>query len=83
MWALLALIRWGSSASSITIPAGCIIYSVLGLVIFGGFSIFDFNRLRRQQQGGAAAVPIAAGIFLDIFNVFLFMLQIFGGGGRR
>ena len=22
------------------------------------------------------------GIFLDIFNVFLFFLQIFGGGGR-
>ena len=31
----------------------------------------------------ASAVPLAAGIFLDIFNVFLFFLQIFGGGSRR
>jgi FtsH-binding integral membrane protein len=28
----------------------------------------------------ASAVPIAAGIFLDIFNVFLFMLRLLGGG---
>ncbi len=82
-WALLALIAFGIIGIFITIPAGNIIWAVAGLVIFGGFTIFDFNRLRRQRQGGASAVPIAAGIFLDIFNVFLFMLQIFGGGGRR
>ena len=35
------------------------------------------NRLRRTTMGGA--VPIAASIFLDIFNVFLFMLQLLGG----
>jgi len=28
------------------------------------------------------AVPIAAGIFLDIFNVFLLMLELFGGEQR-
>jgi FtsH-binding integral membrane protein len=82
-WALLALIAFGVVAIFVAIPHANIIYAVLGLVIFGGFTIFDFNRLRRKQQGGASAVPIAAGIFLDIFNVFLFMLQIFGGGGRR
>jgi FtsH-binding integral membrane protein len=30
-----------------------------------------------------AAVPIAASIFLDIFNVFLFFLSLFGGGNNR
>jgi FtsH-binding integral membrane protein len=30
-----------------------------------------------------AAVPIAAGIFLDVVNIFLFFLTIFGGGDRR
>jgi modulator of FtsH protease len=48
-------------------------------VIFGGFTIFDFNRLRRTPNMNSA-VPIAASIFLDIFNVFLFMLRLFGGG---
>jgi FtsH-binding integral membrane protein len=31
----------------------------------------------------ASSVPIAAGIFLDIFNVFLLLLRLFGGGGRN
>lgn len=57
------------------------IYCVLGLVIFGGFTIFDFNRLRRAQT--VSSVPIAAGIFLDIFNIFLLLLELFGGGERR
>jgi len=76
-WALLALIVFGLVTIFISIPHSNIIYCVLGLVIFGGFTIVDFNRLRRANN--SAAVPIAAGIFLDIFNVFLFFLQIFGG----
>jgi modulator of FtsH protease len=80
-WALLALIVFGVITIFVSIPNGNIIYAVLGLVVFGGFTIFDFNRLRRTDQSGA--VPIAASIFLDIFNVFLFFLQLFGGGGRN
>jgi modulator of FtsH protease len=80
-WALLALIVFGIITIFVSIPNGNIIYAVLGLVVFGGFTIFDFNRLRRTNQGGA--IPIAASIFLDIFNVFLFFLQLFGGGGRN
>jgi FtsH-binding integral membrane protein len=76
-WALLALIVFGLVTIFVSIPHANIIYCVLGLVIFGGFTIIDFNRLRRANN--YAAVPIAAGIFLDIFNVFLFFLQIFGG----
>ena len=51
-------------------------YAVLGLVIFGGYTVLDFNRMRRA--GMDDAVSIAAGIFLDIVNVFLFFLQLFG-----
>ena len=79
-WALLALIVFGIVAIFVSIPHANVIYCVLGLVIFGGFTIFDFNRLRRAGIG--ASVPIAASIFLDIFNVFLFMLRLFGGNGR-
>jgi modulator of FtsH protease len=77
-WALLALIVFGIITIFVSIPHANIIYAVAGLVIFGGFTIFDFNRLRRANMD--SAVPIAAGIFLDIFNIFLFMLQLFGGG---
>jgi FtsH-binding integral membrane protein len=40
--------------------------------------MFDFQRLRRSQ-GTSSAPLIAASIFLDALNVFLFFLRIFGG----
>jgi len=76
-WALVALLVFGIVALFVSIPHVNLIWSVAGLVIFGGFTIFDFNRLRRT--GLENAVPIAASIFLDILNVFLFFLQLFGG----
>jgi FtsH-binding integral membrane protein len=75
-WALLGLIAFGIAAIFLSIPNENIIYTVAGLVIFGAFTIFDFNRLRRSTPD--AAVPIAAGIFLDVFNVFLLVLDLFG-----
>jgi modulator of FtsH protease len=80
LWALLALIVFGIVTIFVSIPNGNVVYAVLGLVIFGGYTIFDFNRLRRANEG--EAVPIAASIFLDIFNVFLLLLDLFGGGSR-
>ncbi len=76
-WALLGLIVFGIVAIFVSIPNSHIIYAVAGLGIFGAFTIFDFNRLRRASADGAVA--IAASIFLDIFNVFLLLLELFGG----
>jgi len=75
-WALLALIVFGIVLIFVHIPAGDLIYSVLGLVIFAGFTMFDFQRLRRSQDIDSAPL-LAASIFLDILNVFLFFLRIF------
>ena len=76
-WALLALIVFGIVAIFVVIPNASIIYAVAGLGIFGAYTIFDFNRLRRAGQD--EAVPIAASIFLDVFNIFLLFLNLFGG----
>jgi FtsH-binding integral membrane protein len=76
-WALLGLIGFGIVTIFVSIPNGNIIYAVAGLGIFGAFTIFDFNRLRRASAD--SAIAIAASIFLDIFNVFLLLLQLFGG----
>jgi FtsH-binding integral membrane protein len=76
-WALFALIVFGLVAIFVAIPGGQVIYAVAGLVIFGGFTIVDFNRLR--HEGDDSAVLIAASIFLDVFNVFLLLLDLFGG----
>ncbi len=51
-------------------------YAVAGLGIFRAFTIYDFNQLR---QGADSAVVIAASIFLDVFNIFLLGVDLFGG----
>jgi FtsH-binding integral membrane protein len=80
-WALLALIVAGIVLIFVHIPGGELIYSILGLVIFAGFTMFDFQRLRTNKDMSAAPL-LAASIFLDVLNVFLFFLEIFSGGER-
>jgi FtsH-binding integral membrane protein len=80
-WALLALIVAGIVLIFVHIPGGDLVYSILGLVIFAGFTMFDFQRLRVSKDVNAAPL-LAASIFLDVLNVFLFFLEIFSGGER-
>jgi modulator of FtsH protease len=75
--ALLALIVFGFIGLLVSMPHASIIYAVAGLVIFGGYTVLDFNRMRRA--GMEEVVPPAAGIVLDVLNIFLFFLRIFGG----
>ena len=60
-WSLIGLILFGFVGLFLAIPGANIIYCVLGLVIFGAYSIFDFWRLRRADM--SQSVPIAAAIF--------------------
>lgn len=78
-FALIGLIVFGIILIFVRIPAGDLIYSILGLVVFAGLTLYDFQRLRRSK-GMASAPLIAASIFLDALNVFLFFLRIFSGG---
>ena len=80
-WSLLGLIGFGLITLFIAIPGGNVIYAVLGLVLFSFYTIFDFNRLKRASDMRIAPA-LAASIFLDIFNIFLFMLSLLGGGRR-
>ena len=77
-WALIALIVFGIVLIFVQIPNGSLIYAILGLVIFAGLTAFDFQRLRQTQDIRAAPL-LAASIFLDILNVFLLLLSLFGG----
>jgi modulator of FtsH protease len=80
-WALLALIVAGIVLIFVHIPGADLVYSVLGLVIFAGFTLFDFQRLRTNTDNATAPL-LAASIFLDVLNVFLFFLNIFSGNDR-
>jgi len=76
-FALIALIVFGIVLIFVQIPNGSLIYAILGLVIFAGLTAFDFQRLRRTKDIRAAPL-LAASIFLDILNVFLLLLSLFG-----
>jgi len=78
-FALIGLIILGIVLIFVHIPAANMGFSILGLIIFAGLTLFDFQRLRRTKDLAAAPL-IAASIFLDALNVFLFFLRIFGGG---
>ena len=75
-WALLALIVFGIVLIFVQIPGGELIYAILGLVIFAGLTLFDFQRLRTTEDIRTAPL-LAASIFLDVLNVFLLFLNLF------
>jgi FtsH-binding integral membrane protein len=81
-WALVALALFGIVLIFVNIPNGALIYSILGLVIFAGLTAVDFQRARRSTHFESAPL-LAASIFLDILNVFLFFLQIFARSDDR
>jgi FtsH-binding integral membrane protein len=78
LFALIGLIVVGIVFIFTSMPGERVIWSVLGLGVFGALTIFDFNRLKRAHPD--EVVYIACSIFLDVVNVFMFMLQLLGGG---
>jgi modulator of FtsH protease len=56
-------------------------YAWLTLVVFTMLVLVDFARVR-AGGGGATAVQLATSIYLDAINIFLALLQIFGGRRR-
>jgi FtsH-binding integral membrane protein len=74
-WLLLVLILGGIVLIFVHIPALYTAYALAGLAIFGLYTVIDFNRLR--HAGTNEAIPLAAGIFLDVLNIFLLFLRLF------
>jgi FtsH-binding integral membrane protein len=80
MFGLLGLILVGFLAIFISIPSFARVWSIVGLAIFSVFTMYDFQRIHRAGEDDV--IMLAMSIFLDVFNVFLFMLQLLGGGRR-
>ncbi len=57
------------------------IYAWLTLAIFSVLLLVDFMRLKDRGQD-YGPVQMALSIYLDALNIFLALLQIFGGGSR-
>jgi modulator of FtsH protease len=56
-------------------------YAWATLAIFAGLTLLDFARIRAGGDG-LTPVQMAVQIYLDALNIFLALLQIFGGRRR-
>lgn len=54
-----------------------------GALLFSALLLVDVNRTKYLENTMGNAVVVTLGIYLDIVNLFLFVLSIFGGGGGR
>ncbi|MDP9729185.1 Bax inhibitor-1 family protein [Alicyclobacillus tolerans] len=57
---------------------GQLIYSFIGIAIFIGYILFDVNRLSKYGVAEQYVPWIVLSLYLDIINLFLFILQFFG-----
>ncbi|CAH0345811.1 Bax inhibitor-1/YccA family protein [Bacillus sp. CECT 9360] len=79
MAALLALIV--ISIFNIFSPLGStamLVYSFIGILVFSGYVLYDFNRMK-QYGVSAEEVPLMAlNLYLDFINLFVNILRFFG-----
>ncbi|MGI4021791.1 MAG: Bax inhibitor-1/YccA family protein [Janthinobacterium lividum] len=67
------------------------IISYIGVAVFVGLTAYDVQRIKRIGQGleygdasaGKMAIMGAMTLYLDFINLFVMLLQVFGGGRRR
>ena len=64
-------------------PMFSLFISAATALIFSGFILYDMQRLRNAKGGTGDAIMFAVAIYLDIFNLFLSLLQILGFLGGR
>lgn len=59
-------------------PLFHLILSAATALIFSGFVLYDIQRLRNAEGTRYDAMLLAVSIYLDIFNLFLAILRLFG-----
>jgi uncharacterized protein len=79
MAALLALIAisifhliWPLSST------GMLAFSFIGVLVFSGFVLFDFNRMKHYGVSAEEVPLMALNLYLDFLNLFISLLRIFG-----
>ncbi len=66
----------------VQLPLLYIIISAVAAVLFTGFLVFDLNRVANSRGATEGqAILLAVSVYLDIFNLFLALLRLFGFAG--
>ena len=82
MVALIALIVTGFVMMFFHVAALYLLYSFAGAVIFGGFVLYDTSNIMRRL-GPGDEVAGAISLYLDLVNLFWYILEILGFFSRR
>jgi FtsH-binding integral membrane protein len=78
MAALLAVIVASLVGIFLRAPLFHLILSAATALVFSGFVLYDIQRLRNAEGTRYDAVLLAVSIYLDVFNLFLAILRLFG-----
>ena len=66
-------IPWGSTME--------IVYSGIGVILFAGYTMYDIQRLKQYPED--MYIEAALALYLDIFNLFLYILRLIMSLNRR
>lgn len=66
-------IPWGNTME--------IVYSGIGIILFAGFTMYDIQKLKRYPED--MYIEAALNLYLDIFNLFLYILRLIMALNRR
>ncbi|MEH7122464.1 Bax inhibitor-1/YccA family protein [Bacillus sp. JJ1503] len=62
---------------------GMLAFSFIGVLVFSGYVLFDFNRMKRYGVTAEEVPLMALNLYLDFINLFINILRIFGILGSR
>jgi len=66
----------------VQMPLLYIVISAAAALLFTGFLVFDLNRVAKTRGATEGqAIMLAVSVYLDIYNLFLALLRIFGFAG--
>lgn len=57
---------------------GMLAYSFIGVMVFSGYILFDFSRMKHYGVSPEEVPLMALSLYLDFINLFLDILRIFG-----
>lgn len=62
---------------------GMLAFSFIGVLVFSGYVLFDFNRMKHYGVSAEEVPLMALNLYLDFVNLFINILRIFGILGSR
>lgn len=57
---------------------GMLAFSFIGVLVFSGYVLFDFNRMKHYGVSAEEVPLMALNLYLDFLNLFISLLRIFG-----